>query len=231
MARPARSQAREDARGEFVEAAWQLFSHRGYDATPVSAIIDKVGLSKGAFYYYFASKEEILDAVVVRIVDEISAAVEPIPSDAALPPLEKMRRFIQAISDWKVANMNIIRETAEVVYRDENVIIRHKMNSRVVGKLSPVLAEIISQGIAERTFDAEEAEDTAEMILRFINAMAEMQAASFVAAAGDPGELELIMRRSELSMSAIEKMLGVRKGALFKVDAALKKKVRGALKG
>jgi AcrR family transcriptional regulator len=231
MARPAKSQAREDARGELIEAAWHLFSQTGYDATPVSAIIERVGLSKGAFYYYFAGKEEILDAVVARIIDEIARVIETVPSDTTLSPLQKLSRFMRAIGEWKIANMSIILETAEVVYRDENVIIRHKMNNRTVEKLTPALAEIITQGIEAGIFDVEEPRVAAEMILRFFNAMAEMQAAHGLSVQDDPLGLKAIMRRAELSMTAIERILGVQEGAVFPIDSEMEERLEEALKG
>lgn len=231
MARPAKSQAREDARGELIEAAWQLFSRAGYEATPVSAIIDKVGLSKGTFYYYFAGKEDILDAVVSRMIAEIAREVEPIPYDATLSPPQKLNAFISAIRDWKSAHMDIVQEAAEVLYRDENVIIRHKVNNRAIESLTPVLARIIAQGIETKDFDVEGPEETAEIILRFFNAMAETQAASFLAMAEDPSSLELVMHRTGVYMGAIERMLGVAKGAIFAIDDGMKERLELALKG
>jgi len=44
---------------ELLDAALQLFYEKGYEKTSVNDIIEKVGVSKGAFYYYFKSKEEV----------------------------------------------------------------------------------------------------------------------------------------------------------------------------
>jgi AcrR family transcriptional regulator len=221
VARPAKSEALVDARGELIEAAWQLFSSAGYDATPVRAIIEKVGLSKGAFYYYFSGKEDILDAVVGRIADEIFLEIEPIPSMESLSPVEKLSRFIETISKWKLAHIDIIKETADIIYSDESAIIRHKMNKRVVKSFSPVLAEIISQGVEDRVFDVEYPSDTAEMIMRFSNAMSEMQADPFMRLGEDPLASELILRRARLYMVAIERILGAPRGSVFSIDRDL----------
>ncbi len=117
MARPRKTDAREDTRGELIGAAWRLFSTEGYDATPVEAIIDAVGLSKGAFYYYFKGKEEVLDAVVGRMVDEMAFEIEGIPRMEGLTPVDKMNRFMDAISRWKVSHMDILSEAVKVIYR------------------------------------------------------------------------------------------------------------------
>jgi TetR/AcrR family transcriptional regulator, transcriptional repressor for nem operon len=52
-------------RDHIVEAADQLFYRQGYEHTSFSDIADAVQISRGNFYYYFKSKDEILDAVII----------------------------------------------------------------------------------------------------------------------------------------------------------------------
>ena len=215
MARPRKAEAREDTRGELIEAAWRLFSAAGYDATPVEAIIDAVGLSKGAFYYYFSGKEDVLDAVVSRMVDEMALEIEDIPRMEDLSPLEKMNRFMESISNWKLAHLDILSEAVKVIYRDENAIIRYKMNRKAVQEFTPVLAEIVRQGVEGGTFDAEQAEDTAEMILLLSNAMAERQAADIVRREDDPASTQRILHRAQLYLGTMEKILGAPRGTIY----------------
>ena len=56
-------------RQRIVEAADRLFYVRGYNQTSFSDISDATGLPRGNFYYYFKTKEDILDAVVEARVD------------------------------------------------------------------------------------------------------------------------------------------------------------------
>jgi AcrR family transcriptional regulator len=221
MARPTKAEAGKDTREELIEAARRLFSTVGYDATPVEAILEEVGLSKGTFYYYFSSKEDILDAVVSRMIDEMALVVEPIPSLSSLSPVEKLGRFIEALSNWKLANIAILREAVEVIYRDENAIIRHKVNRKAVKNLSPVLAEIIGQGLEEGIFDVEYPEDTAEMLMHFSNAVSEMQWKPFTRLGEDPSARESILRGMKLYLGAIERILGVPGGSLFPIGRDL----------
>lgn len=46
-----------------METAWGLFHEKGYTATTVDEIIQKVGTSKGGFYYYFKAKDELLNSL------------------------------------------------------------------------------------------------------------------------------------------------------------------------
>ncbi len=54
--------------GEIVEAALALFSEKGFAATRLDEIAARAGVSKGALYLYFATKEELFRAVVTQAV-------------------------------------------------------------------------------------------------------------------------------------------------------------------
>lgn len=230
MARPRKAEAREDTRGELIEAAWRLFSTAGYDPTPVESIIAAVGLSKGAFYYYFSGKEDILDAVVSRMVDEMVLEIGGIPSMKGLSPIEKINRFMEAISKWKLSHMDMLSEAVKVLYRDDNAIIRYKMNRKAVREFTPVLAEIVAHGVEEGVFDAERPQDTAEMILLLSNAMAELQAGDIVRLEEDPESTQRILQRTRLYFAAMERILGAPQGSIFPITEERGREIERALK-
>lgn len=43
----------------FLEAAAEVFDEHGYDAATISAILERAGLTRGALYFHFTSKEEL----------------------------------------------------------------------------------------------------------------------------------------------------------------------------
>ncbi len=55
---------KSNTRDEILEAALDLFSVNGYEATSISQIADVVGIRKASLYSHFANKQEILDTVV-----------------------------------------------------------------------------------------------------------------------------------------------------------------------
>ncbi len=61
MARQARAEA---TRGKIIEAAVELFTDSGYGDTDLAAIVRHAGITKGAFYYHFESKEQVADAII-----------------------------------------------------------------------------------------------------------------------------------------------------------------------
>lgn len=55
-----------NARDQLLEAAFGLFLTHGFDGTGIAAILAETGLSKGAFYHHFASKQALYEEVIVR---------------------------------------------------------------------------------------------------------------------------------------------------------------------
>lgn len=57
--------APKGVKNKIVSAAWQLFHDKGYNHTTVDDIIELSGTSKGSFYYYFNTKDELLNTLSV----------------------------------------------------------------------------------------------------------------------------------------------------------------------
>ncbi|MFH1373009.1 MAG: TetR/AcrR family transcriptional regulator [bacterium] len=66
----------ETRRNQLLGAAQTLFIRNGYRATSIESIARRAGLTKGAFYYHFRSKEEILCRLLQRMADQFSTAFE-----------------------------------------------------------------------------------------------------------------------------------------------------------
>ncbi|MFJ7781229.1 TetR family transcriptional regulator [Streptomyces fungicidicus] len=68
----------EQTRTLILETALRLFQERGFDKTTMRAIAREAGVSTGNTYYYFASKEHLVQGFYDRIADEHRAAVAPV---------------------------------------------------------------------------------------------------------------------------------------------------------
>lgn len=60
---------KKSVKSRIVSAAWKLFYEKGYNKTTVDEIIELSGTSKGSFYYYFSTKDELLNTLSL-ILDE-----------------------------------------------------------------------------------------------------------------------------------------------------------------
>ncbi len=72
----------EETRKKILDAAYALFLQHGYHGASMSRLVEATGLSKGAIYHHFSSKEEIFVAVLSARVRELLAALRDVTGDS-----------------------------------------------------------------------------------------------------------------------------------------------------
>ena len=88
--------AAKATKAQIVEAADRLFYERGYEHTSFADIAAEVQISRGNFYYHFRTKDEILDAVIRKRLEDTQAMLDGWEADGA-GPRERITRFIQIL--------------------------------------------------------------------------------------------------------------------------------------
>jgi TetR/AcrR family acrAB operon transcriptional repressor len=81
-------------RQRLIEAAMRLFAQQGYTASSVAAIGEQAGVSRGLVNFHFATKENLLHAVIEQLVSELERQM--FPGDAQADPLEALAVLVQA---------------------------------------------------------------------------------------------------------------------------------------
>ena len=66
----------EQRKQELLKLAYRMFIEKGYENTSIYEIVAKAGIAKGTYYYYFASKEETLEAVIEMMIEKESAVAK-----------------------------------------------------------------------------------------------------------------------------------------------------------
>ena len=61
----------DDTRARILEVAVDLFIEQGYAGTSVRDISERLGMTKGSLYYHFASKEDVLNALVTPLMEDL----------------------------------------------------------------------------------------------------------------------------------------------------------------
>ena len=162
--------ARDVRRSEIVEAALRLFIERGYDGTSINHIIGRAGISKGAFYHHFQSKEDLIEALAARYAEEAAAAARPVLEDESLDSFSRLTRFLASMREQKLESAAELRTTFEPLFRPENVQLYHRSQQAIVEVMRPILAGIIGRGVDEKCFDVpgDDAEAAADVILGLV---------------------------------------------------------------
>ena len=93
----ARKKYPEETVNRILDVAGHLVMEKGYEHTSIQDMIDNLcGRSKGAIYHHFKSKEEILDAVTDRIMEESNRKLTGIPKRKDLNGIEKLRTLFKS---------------------------------------------------------------------------------------------------------------------------------------
>lgn len=91
----ARNKYPEETVRRILDTAERLFIEKGYERASLQDILDETGLSKGAVYHHFASKEDIFYSVCDRIGQRNGEILSQVRDDPALNGLEKLRTMFK----------------------------------------------------------------------------------------------------------------------------------------
>lgn len=154
-----------ERRKEILDTAEILFCTRGYDNTSTNDILDEIGIARGTLYYHFKSKEDILDAMIDRSLDEITQRVSDIALDESIPVLERITQSVLAANvDTKTGHMIL-----EQVHKPQNALMHAKMQKKLLEQLIPLFVKLVEDGIAQGLMQTDYPEDTMEMLLMYSN--------------------------------------------------------------
>jgi len=103
MARTVGSAA-EDTRRRILDATTELFHERGYASTSIRHITERLGMTKGALYYHFSSKEELLLAIVAPLLEALTTFVGALREAGTVGP-EQVRELVDILD----ANAPLVR--------------------------------------------------------------------------------------------------------------------------
>ena len=106
--------ARCQKRKKIIDKAWELFAKNGYEETKVEDITKDLGISKGSFYTYFATKEELLYEVLGKIKKEIIENLENINVDQT--PEKVLEDYVKAKMNYAVKILNNMKLRAVEKY-------------------------------------------------------------------------------------------------------------------
>jgi AcrR family transcriptional regulator len=94
----------ERTRQRIIEAANRLFYHKGYNQTSFSDVVEAAGVPRGNIYYYFKTKDEILEQAIAYRLARIRVMLEGW-SGSYRTPVERLHRFVDILQNSAEAIM------------------------------------------------------------------------------------------------------------------------------
>ena len=95
---------RQQSMEAIKQAALDLFAHKGYANTSVSAIAKVAGVSKGLMYNYYESKEKLLEAVIMDAATVGENMMHNV-LDERIPAKERLRLLLTGTFDWVLSHL------------------------------------------------------------------------------------------------------------------------------
>ena len=210
-------------RAELLDRATSLFLRHGYDNVSLNDLIADAGVSKGAFYHWFPSKDALIAALAERSARHAFAAVEDALAACGGDALDRLNAVLQAGFD---VNMKIggPEQLAAMVslLRPENAHLYGRILTVEQQLFLPLLTQLISEGVSGGVFDTFDPEGVADMIYG-LAARTNSNIIDVLCAFDEPAReaaIDVLTKRFKLHGLAIDRILGLPDGSISTLERA-----------
>lgn len=146
---------------KILEVSQRLFLEKGYDNTTIQDIVDELGgLTKGAIYHHFKSKEEIMDALSEKMFTS-NNPFEAVKKRKELNGLEKMRLAVKL----NQADENQVELTRQAIPLLKNPRVLAGMLESNRQFLCPYWLELIEEGKKDGSIQTQYPKELAELLV------------------------------------------------------------------
>ena len=150
----------QERRQELIDAAERLFMEKGYEHTAISDIVKELNIAQGTLYYYFRSKEDILEAVVEKSIAVLEQNVILLTEDEGVDEATRLNAAINGILGFVSQRNDFI----DFLHQDINAVMHAKLEKATVERIVPILSELVAKGNANGHFDIENPTETVEFL-------------------------------------------------------------------
>ena len=217
-------------KNELLDTAQEIFLTKGYKQTSVESIIKKVGVAKGTFYYYFKSKEDLLDKLVKRMADKIQIEIKKIVKKTDLDAISKLEKAYSVAGNIKLQNIHLIKLMLKILYEKDNLILRYKVYKSNVELVVPEFAKIIEQGVKEKLFNTPYPYEAARLFFELGSISGDAMSKLLFELEEKPENMDKMVKEIEVYEDAMERILGARKGTINIVNREMLKNFQEKIK-
>ena len=149
----------EKRKRELLQIAYRLFLSQGYENTSVDEIIEAAGIAKGTYYYYFQSKEQMLEAVIGMMIEaEADIARQVLASEMPVP-----QKIVGIVSSVRPTQEE--RPIEDALNRPENVLMHDKLQRQLLADILPLLSKAVEEGVRDGLFACDHIPERVRMLL------------------------------------------------------------------
>lgn len=153
-----------DKYNQILDALETLLKDKDIHKISVSEIAQTAGIGKGSIYYYFPSKETILEALIERNYETTLTTAKALARQTEVSPFTRMAMLFQACRNSSGAFLNQDAMSAGISTKDM-LLLHQKYLNYLITELKPELALIIQQGIETGDIHFDHPAALAEIVL------------------------------------------------------------------
>jgi len=150
----------EERRRELIDTAERLFMEKGYEHTAISDIVKELNIAQGTVYYYFRSKEEILEAVVGKSITVLEQNKRQRVQDDEVDEATRLNAAINGILEFVSQRSDFI----DFLHQDINAVMHAKLEKATVERIVPILSELVAKGNSRGRFNIKNPTETVEFL-------------------------------------------------------------------
>lgn len=148
---------------KILDALQQLMEEKNIQHISVSDIAAKAGIGKGSIYYYFSSKDAIVDALIKRSYEKPLQTAKTLATQTNVSSFTRMAMLFQAC---RSSSAIFLRQKHKATVSAQDLAFLHqKYLNFVISELKPALTKIISQGISSGEIHFDYPAALAEIVL------------------------------------------------------------------
>ncbi len=155
---------RTETRNRILEAAALCFAESGYDGTAVATICETAGVSKGAFYHHFSSKQQLFIELIDQWLEGLDQHLVALGGQADDPAgqLLAMTRVIGQIIQLPNQQLMIYLEFLNRAFHDTQVL---QATTRPFHRYRQQIASIFETGVADGSFRSLNGDSAATIVI------------------------------------------------------------------
>ncbi len=155
----------EERKNEILDAADKLFTQKGFDGTSTNDILEAVGIARGTLYYHFKSKEDIMDSLIDRYSTGLLNRAKEVAENKSIPVYERIVQTVMALN----MNHDSGKEIIEHIHKPQNALMHFKAQKAILNGLTPILTEIVEEGIEQGLCTTPYPYEAIEMLVVYTN--------------------------------------------------------------
>ena len=164
----ARNKYPEETLKQILSVSLNLFIKKGYENTSIQDITDGLGgLTKGAIYHHFKSKEDIMVAVLNQLYKDVEDKLAAVRDDKGLNGLEKLRQIIRVSLNHDPAQLEMM-STAPNLLENPKILVA-QLKSVIEDSVPNYIQPIIEQGVIDGSIKTDYPLELSEMVMLLSN--------------------------------------------------------------